>query len=145
MRLKPPSPESPLPVPLLAPLRFWQVYRDEVARARDRLVGAPDEGSLGAFLLWFLRARYKNFDAAGDFFDRLLRGRRGGLILLDGLDEVVSVDERRIVRDEVERLLRSQYPGNRCLVTAREAGYRGAPFGRYCWLTGQTEVECCPL
>jgi formylglycine-generating enzyme required for sulfatase activity len=136
VRLKPPTPyrpgtgSAPLPVPLLAPLRFWKVYRDECAQVPGlRVTYGPDQGSLGAFLLWFLRARYKNFNAAGDFFDRLLRGGQGCLILLDGLDEVVSVAERRVVRDEVERLLRSQYPGNRCLVTAREAGYRDAPFG----------------
>jgi len=130
VRLKPPLPDAPLPVPLLAPLRFWQVYRDECAQVPGlRVLHGPEEGSLVAFLFWFLRARYKNFAAAGDFFDRLLRGGQGCLILLDGLDEVVSVAERRTVRDEVDRLLRSQYPGNRCLVTAREAGYRDAPFG----------------
>ena len=130
VRLRPPAPGAPLPVPLLAPLRFWKVYRDECAQVPGRRLHRPDEGSLGAFLLWFLRARYKNFDAAGDFFERLLRGgRQGCLVMLDGLDEVVNVDERRIVRDGVERLLSSQYPGNRCLVTAREAGYRDAPFG----------------
>jgi len=136
VRLKPPGPShpgagpAPLPVPLLAPLRFWKVYRDQCAQVPGlRVTHGPDQGSLAAFLLWFLRARYKNFDAAGDFFDRLLRGGQGCLIMLDGLDEVVSVAERRVVRDEVDRLLRSQYPGNRCLVTAREAGYRDAPFG----------------
>jgi formylglycine-generating enzyme required for sulfatase activity len=130
VRLKPPAPDAPLPVPLLAPLRFWKVYRDECARVPGlRVLHGPDEGSLGAFLLWFLRARYRNFYAAGDFFDRLLRGGQGCVIMLDGLDEVVSVAERRTVRDGVERLLRSLYPGNRCLVTAREAGYRDAPFG----------------
>ena len=130
VRITPPAPQASLPVPLLAPLRFWQVYRRECAAVPGlRVLHGPDEGSLGAFLLWFLRARYKNFAAAGDFFERLLRGGRGCLIMLDGLDEVVSVDERRAMRDGVEQLLRSQYPGNRCLVTAREAGYRDAPFG----------------
>ena len=127
VRLKPPQPGAALPVPLLAPLRFWQVYREQCQGVNR--YHTPDAGTLGAFLLWFLRARYKNFDAAEDFFERLLRGGRGCLILLDGLDEVVQVAERRVVRDEVERLLTSQYPGNRCLVTAREAGYRDAPFG----------------
>lgn len=127
IRLKPPQPDTALPVPLLAPLRFWQVYREQCQQVNR--YHTPDAGTLGAFLLWFLRARYKNFDAAEDFFERLLRGGSGCLILLDGLDEVVQVSERRVVRDEVERVLTSQYPGNRCLVTAREAGYRDAPFG----------------
>lgn len=127
VRLKPPQPDGVLPVPLLAPLRFWQVYREQCQQVNR--YDKPEAGTLGAFLLWFLKARYKNFDAAEDFFERLLRGGKGALILLDGLDEVVQVEERRVVRDEVERLLTSQYPGNRCLVTAREAGYRDAPFG----------------
>ncbi len=127
VRLKPPQSGVALPVPLLAPLRFWQVYREQCQQVNR--YHTPEAGTLGAFLLWFLQARYKNFDAAEDFFERLLRGGNGCLILLDGLDEVVQVAERRVVRDEVERLLTSQYPGNRCLVTAREAGYRDAPFG----------------
>ena len=130
IRLKPPAKDAPLPVPLLVPLRFWQVYRDEVSQVPGvRITHGPEAGSLAAFLRWFLRARYKNFDTAGDFFDRLLLGGQGCLILLDGLDEVVAVGDRRTVRDEVTRLLDSLYPDNRCLVTAREAGYRDAPFG----------------
>jgi len=108
VRIKPPSKDELLPVPLLVPLRFWQVYRDEVAGVPGvRITHDPEAGSLGAFLLWFLRARYKNFDASDDFFDRLLSGGRGCMLLLDGLDEVVSVRERRTVRDEVARLLNS--------------------------------------
>ncbi len=118
------------PVPLLAPLRFWNVYQKECAEVQGlRITYGPEKGSLGDFLLWVLQDRYKNFDASADFFARLLRGGQGCLILLDGLDEVVNIEDRRLVRDETDRLLRSQYPGNRCLVTAREAGYRDAPFG----------------
>ncbi len=127
VRLKPPQPDAALPVPLLAPLRFWQVYREQCRQVNR--YHTPEAGTLGEFLLWFLKARYKNFDAAEDFFERLLRGGKGCLILLDGLDEVMQVTERRVVRDGVEHLLTVQYPGNRCLVTAREAGYRDAPFG----------------
>ena len=127
-RLKPRRPGEPLPVPLLAPLRFWQAYRQACAARRDRILDDPETGTLAGFLRWYLRYRYKNFEAAGDFFERLLKGR-GCLIMLDGLDEVVSPAERRVGRDAVGRLLDSQYPGNACLVTAREAGYRDAPFG----------------
>ncbi len=128
-RLKPPRPDRPLPIPFLAPLRFWNVYRRECRAVPGRRLEHPDEGSLAGFLLWYLRLSYRNFDAAGDFFDRLLRGG-GALIMLDGLDEVVQREERLVVRDAISRLLdRPPYQGNQCLVTAREAGYRDAPFG----------------
>jgi formylglycine-generating enzyme required for sulfatase activity len=127
-RLKPCRPGELLPIPLVAPLRFWKAYRDACAEKRARILDHPDTGTLAGFLRWYLRYRYKNLKAAGDFFERLLKGR-GCLIMLDGLDEVVSVSERRVVRDGVDRLLDTQYPGNPCLVTAREAGYRDAPFG----------------
>ncbi len=139
---KPKNKKLFFPVPLLVPLRFWNVYQKECAEVQGlRITHGPEKGSLGDFLLWVLRDRYKNFNDSADFFDRLLRGGQGDgeehgdvcgygcLILLDGLDEVVSVKDRRLVRDETDRLLRSQYPGNMCLVTARGAGYRDAPFG----------------
>ena len=128
-RLKPQRPGELLPVPLLAPLRFWNVYRQDVAQRPGVRFDRPDAGSLKDFLLWYLRHSYKNFEAAGDFFERLLRGG-GGLIMFDGLDEVVSREERLVVRDAISRLFdRSPYRDNLCLVTAREAGYRDAPFG----------------
>ena len=132
-RLKVRRPGELLPIPLVAPLRFWKAYRDACAEKRERILDHPDTGTLAGFLRWYLRYRYKNFEASGDFFERLLKGR-GCLIMLDGLDEVVSVSERRVVRDGVDRLLDTQYPGNPCLVTAREAGYRDAPFGDDFWL-----------
>lgn len=50
--------------------------------------------------------------------------------MLDGLDEVVSREERGRVRQQVEDLVHDVYPGNCVLVTAREAGYReDAVFG----------------
>jgi HEAT repeat protein len=52
------------------------------------------------------------------------------LILLDGLDEVVSADERRNVVRQIEEFVRrhSDVP-NRFIVTSRNAGYRSAPLG----------------
>ena len=44
--------------------------------------------------------------------------------MLDGLDEVVSREDRGRVRQQVEDLVHDVYPGNCTLVTAREAGYR---------------------
>jgi formylglycine-generating enzyme required for sulfatase activity len=61
-------------------------------------------------------------DLSEDFFDRLLLGG-GCLLMLDGLDEVISRSQRGQVGQEVERLVQTVYPGNRVIVTAREAGY----------------------
>ena len=157
-RLKPRYPDEPLPIPLVAPLRYWKAYRDACADRRERILDHPETGTLAGFLLWYLRYWYKNFEAAGDFFDRLLKGQ-GCLIMLDGLDEVVSVSDRRVVRDAVSRLLDTQYPGNPCLldtqypgnpclVTAREAGYRDAPFGeefQLCKVQPMTEKQIADL
>jgi formylglycine-generating enzyme required for sulfatase activity len=50
--------------------------------------------------------------------------------MLDGLDEVVSREERGWVRQQIEDLVNHIYPGNQVIVTAREAGYRdNAIFG----------------
>jgi formylglycine-generating enzyme required for sulfatase activity len=128
-RLHPRRPGAPLPIPFLAPLRFWNVYRREVAQQPGVRLDRPDEGSLAGFLLWHLRRSYKNFAAAADFFERILQGG-GALLMFDGLDEVTSRDEREVVRDAITRLLdRPPYAGNPCLVTARQAGYHDAPFG----------------
>ena len=52
------------------------------------------------------------------------------LILLDGLDEIVSADERRSVVQRIEDFIR-RYGNrpNRFVITSRIAGYRSAPLG----------------
>lgn len=52
----------------------------------------------------------------------LLLERRIMLILFDGLDEVATVDERRVLVEEIESFAQC-YPGNRFLVTSRPVGY----------------------
>ena len=56
----------------------------------------------------------------------LLLERRTMLVLFDGLDEVATLDDRRILVEEIESFAR-QYPGNRFLVTSRPVGYNLAP------------------
>jgi HEAT repeat protein len=52
------------------------------------------------------------------------------LILLDGLDEIVSADDRRKVVERVEDFILSHDNGsNRFVITSRRAGYRSAPLG----------------
>lgn len=56
--------------------------------------------------------------------ERFLEGRL--LVLVDGLDEVPSVEGRRRVRDELASLWRES-PGNILVITSRHAGYRQVP------------------
>jgi hypothetical protein len=68
----------------------------------------------------------RQLDTSEDFFDLLLLG--GGCLLMpDGLDEMVSREDRGRVRQQVEDLAHDVYPGNRALMTAREARYRRTP------------------
>lgn len=58
---------------------------------------------------------------------QILLERRAMLLLFDGLDEVATLDERRILIEEIEEFART-YPGNRIVVTTRPVGYELARF-----------------
>lgn len=73
---------------------------------------------LAGFIVWYLRRRSPALEQSQDFFNRLLMGG-GCLLMLDGLDEVVSKQERSWVKEEVERLASEVYPGNLILVIPR--------------------------
>jgi formylglycine-generating enzyme required for sulfatase activity len=116
-------------IPLLIPLRYYREYRRACETEPSQKVRDPRWGTLAGFVPWYLKRQNPVRETSEDFFDRLLLGG-GCLLMLDGLDEVVSREERARVRAEVERLANEIYPGNRLLVTAREAGYReDAVFG----------------
>src|SRR5260370_9355599 len=57
-------------------------------------------------------------------------GQGNCLILLDGLDEIVSADDRRSVVRQIEEFVR-RYDNapNRFVMSSRLAGYRSAPLG----------------
>ncbi len=69
------------------------------------------------------------------FFSERLQASRC-IVLLDGLDEVTTDEERRGVCREVEAFV-AAYPGNRYIVTSRPAGYVGAA------LAGFAEFDIC--
>jgi hypothetical protein len=60
----------------------------------------------------------------GAFEDFLLRGV--GVLIFDGLDELLDVSLRVTIRDDIARLAR-QYPLAQVIVTSREVGYLEAP------------------
>ena len=70
-------------------------------------------------------------------FKELLE-RRTMLLLFDGLDEVATLDERRLLVEEIEHFA-SCYPGNRVLVTSRPVGYELAPFSSQLFSRAQVQ------
>ena len=116
-------------LPLLIPLRYLCEYQRLCAEAPREKLKNPRTGKLAGFIPWYLTRRSPALELSEDFFDRLLLGG-GCLLVLDGLDEVVSRAERGQVSAQVEALANDIYPGNMLLVTARESGYReDAVFG----------------
>lgn len=116
-------PGAPIPVPLLVPLRYYRDYREECRGARGKRVDDPRVGTLAGFIPWYLRSCNPALrELSEDFFDRLLLAG-GCILMIDGLDEVTSREERVHVRQEIDNLVYVVYPNNRVIVTAREAGY----------------------
>ncbi|MGY0018784.1 NACHT domain-containing protein [Streptomyces sp. cg35] len=68
--------------------------------------------------------RYAQEEPPGWFEERLEAG--DCLVLLDGLDEVADLLDRRIVVNWVERQIK-EYPGNDYVITSRPRGYLSAP------------------
>ena len=116
-------------LPLLIPLRYFREYQRLCSEAPREKLKNPRVGKLAGFIPWYLMQRNPAREFSEDFFDRLLLGG-GCLLILDGLDEVVSRAERGQVRAQVEAIANDIYPGNLLMVTARESGYReDAVFG----------------
>lgn len=119
--------DEPL-IPVLVPLRYYRDYLERMLYSTTSLAD-PRAGTLAGFIPWYLRRRNPTLELSEDFFDRVLSGG-GCLLMIDGLDEIASREQRGQVRQEVENLVHDIYPGNRIIVTAREAGYRDeAVFG----------------
>jgi hypothetical protein len=90
--------------------------RDHINAIVSRHDGLPDvvRGTLGQYAP----------EPEGWFDQRLREGKC--VVLLDGLDEVASDEDRRIVSAWVEQQI-ALYPGNDYVITSRPHGYRAAP------------------
>lgn len=72
-----------------------------------------------------VRWRCPHTNLAELFATELANGN--SLILLDGLDEITNIDDRRFVVRQIEEFVRhDQRTGNRFVITSRVAGYRNA-------------------
>ena len=110
-------------VPLIIPLRFFRKYQETWHAAPTERLHDKGLGTLAGFIKDYLMRRSAALRLSEDFFDRLLLGG-GCLVMLDGLDEVVSRQERGRVKQLIEDLVHQDYPKNHYIVTAREAGYQ---------------------
>ena len=115
-------------IPLVIPLRYRREYLRYCEEAPASKLKQVRVGTIAGFIIWYLKRRSQAIrvadeELAEEFFDRLLRGG-GCLVMLDGLDEVVSQADRGHVRADVERLADEIYPGNQFIVTARKSGYK---------------------
>ena len=99
-------------LPILVPLRSYRYYQRE-HQVRD----------LHAFIIRYINDRSAKLHLPQAFFERLLQ-TAPCLLILDGLDEVVTKNERETVRERIEQLARSIYPTAFFIITAREAGYQ---------------------
>ncbi len=106
------------PVPLLLPLRELGSFVQECS-------GREAAGAGPRLLLDCLRNYYQrhDLDLPADFFSRLCESGRA-LLLLDGLDEVASSDDRAFV-SSIVRSFAGRYADCRYVVTARVAAYQG--------------------
>ncbi|MBK9941551.1 MAG: SUMF1/EgtB/PvdO family nonheme iron enzyme [Kouleothrix sp.] len=106
------------PVPLLLPLRELGSYVGESS-------GREAAGAGPKLLLDCLANYYARFelDLPLDFFSRLCAAGRA-ILLLDGLDEVASTDDRAFVSGIV-RAFAGRYRDCRYVLTARVAAYQG--------------------
>jgi formylglycine-generating enzyme required for sulfatase activity len=106
-----PYPWSPLPTPILIPLRDFGAY------CRDTLKRAPDAPALTEFIHTLGQRRYRDTSLPTDFFARLLQGRC--LLMFDGIDEVNQA-ERDAVRAAVDACARApQSQRHLFIVTSR--------------------------
>jgi len=93
--------------------------------------GLPKGKSLSDFLVDYYSLHECPTDGLADLLTlKLAEGNC--FILLDGLDEIVNADERRIVVRQVEEFVsRYDEKDNRFIITSRIAGYRSTPLDEH--------------
>lgn len=102
------------------PLPLFLTFRDYVRSCRDQ-----GDCSLLAFLAGQAKSHLQVGGIDEDWFEKVLQAG-DVVLLLDGLDEVGSAEEREKMRDRVLAFC-SQYPKLSVLLTSRFAGYDEAP------------------
>jgi len=102
-------------LPILVPLASY-----EAALRSD------DSMSLSVYLSWYYEQEHGLKDISSLFEYYLSRGE--AIVLLDGLDEVVTQEVRTLIARRVKTFIDvATSPGNQVVVTSRVVGYREAP------------------
>jgi len=109
-------------LPLLIPLRYFREYEKICATTPEVKLKEPRTGTLAGFIPWYFEKHNPVCKFSQDFFDRMLLGG-GCLLILDGLDEILSNDLRSQMREQVNEI-GNIYRDNVIMITARECGYR---------------------
>jgi formylglycine-generating enzyme required for sulfatase activity/RecA/RadA recombinase len=124
-----------VPLPIFIPLSSYALY------LRQLPPGSPGQArTLAAFISDYMIRNQTSFELSPEFFKQLLVHDQNVILLLDGLDEVPSENERVEVREAIEKLItgRKQL---RVVVTCRTAAYKGrAALGK-----GFQSVQVLPL
>ncbi len=112
--------QPPLPLPIYLPLSLYARY------LRDLPADAPaGRRTLAAFVNDYLLRNQSYLGLSPDFFAHLLQWEQHRvLLLLDGMDEVPTEEERVRVVQDIENLVAGK-PNLRVVVTSRTAAYRG--------------------
>jgi len=108
-----------IPLPILVPLNAYAKHLQEYAHAQD-----PKLKTLPVFISHYLIHRNASLGLPIDFFERIFYNGETAILLLDGLDEVPTEDERFIVSGAIQDLSHT-LPNTRIIVTARSSAYKG--------------------
>jgi predicted NACHT family NTPase len=108
-----------LPLPIYVPLSLYADHRRRFADHPD-----PRQRQLATFISHYLLERQAGLDLPDDFFAALLDRGHHVILLLDGLDEVPTEDERAQIAQAVRDLTHSRERA-RFVVTCRTPAYQG--------------------
>ncbi|MCK6585774.1 MAG: NACHT domain-containing protein, partial [Anaerolineales bacterium] len=110
--------KPPYPLPIYVPLNLYARHLRDFANAPAK------KRTLAGFISEYLVLNMVGPEISSDFFAFLLQEKDSVLLLLDGLDEVPTEDERIQVRNDIEKLI-SGKDNLRMVVTSRTAAYIG--------------------
>ena len=108
-----------LPLPIYVPLSLYAEHRRRFANDRD-----PRQRQLATFINQRLLERQAGLNLPDDFFATLLDAGQHVILLLDGLDEVPTEEERALVAQAVRDLTYGR-DHVRFVVTSRTPAYQG--------------------